>query len=199
MSTSAAKKEQLRSELRALRRSFVGSERCRQEEMIGQQIEVLLSRYTQGRIGIYLPFDGEVDISFLWEGELPVITPMNQDSLSSRFVFPVHKKNSELRFVEPQTWDDSQVLPVANGPTIPLSDLRVMLVPGVAFCPNSGLRLGLGGGHYDRTLSLCKEKTWRLDAFGVGFSFQQRTDIPREPWDTPLDGLISESGIRIFT
>ena len=199
MSVPLVNKPQIRSELRSVRRAFVGSERHLHEQKISEHIKSLLSRYTVGRIGLYLPFDGEVNISLLWGGGLPTQAQLRHTDLSSRFVFPIHTKGKELRFVEPKTWDESRPLPVASGPIISLSELQVMLVPGVVFCPNTGFRIGLGGGHYDRTLSLREEKAWRLDAFGVGFSFQQRTDIPKDPWDIPLDGLISESGFRIFT
>lgn len=198
MSVPFAKKK-IRSDLRSIRGTFLGSERKKSEQKINQQIQNVLSKYPFGRIGVYLPFDGEVDISFLWGGGLPTKAQMASNTLSSRFVFPIHEKGKELRFVEPEVWNQSQSLPMATGPVISLSELRVMLVPGVAFCPKTGMRVGLGGGHYDRTLSLREENAWRLDAFGVGFSFQQRPDIPRDPWDIPLDGLICESGIRVFT
>lgn len=194
-----SEKHKIRLELRSSRRSFLGASRRRAEQDICGSIEQLLLRYPKGKIGVYFPFDGEVNVSQLW-GESRLTPPQTiKGTFAGRLVFPVHKPNSELTFVEPIKWDLTKNLPIAVGPQVGLAAISILLVPGVAFCPQTGLRIGLGGGHYDRTLALRNEKAWRVHAFGVGFTFQQRTDLPREAWDIPLDGLISDSGFKTFT
>jgi len=156
-------------------------------------------------IGAYLAFDGEVNLSLLWgggrlmiddpEGPFPENTIETSHPLRSKLVFPRHQPGRPLSFVRPIRWVGEGALPLPEGPIVPLTEIEVLLIPGVAFCSSQGGRLGLGGGHYDRTLALRVNKTWSVKAFGVGFSFQQRSQLPLEPWDAQLDGLFTENGL----
>lgn len=63
----------------------------------------------------------------------------------------------------------------------------LVLVPGVAF-DHHGVRLGRGGGHYDRALV-------RLPgAVRVGLAFEEQlvAALPREPWDVLMDWVVTE-------
>lgn len=60
-----------------------------------------------------------------------------------------------------------------------------VLVPGVGF-DRQGYRLGQGGGFYDRLLDQRPD----LCAIGVGFACQLVAEIPREPHDQPVRGLV---------
>jgi 5-formyltetrahydrofolate cyclo-ligase len=64
---------------------------------------------------------------------------------------------------------------------------EVILVPLVAF-DSRLMRLGQGAGHYDRALSLLE------DAFSVGiaWSVQQAPSLPADPWDIPLNAILTE-------
>ena len=53
----------------------------------------------------------------------------------------------------------------------------------------NGNRLGLGGGHYDRTLV---QDSWRGITFGVAFDLQLVEFIPNDPWDQSVDEIITE-------
>ncbi|MCM1982684.1 5-formyltetrahydrofolate cyclo-ligase [Lyngbya confervoides] len=65
----------------------------------------------------------------------------------------------------------------------------LILVPLVA-CDRRGYRLGYGGGYYDRFL------TQKLaPAIGIGFDACVVNTLPVDPWDQPLDGICTESGI----
>ena len=62
-----------------------------------------------------------------------------------------------------------------------------------------GNRMGMGGGFYDTTLG----KGYRSGAkkplkIGWCYDFQVVEQLQRQPWDVPLDGLITPSGIRWF-
>ncbi|WP_227677010.1 5-formyltetrahydrofolate cyclo-ligase [Psychrobacter sp. JCM 18900] len=78
------------------------------------------------------------------------------------------------------------------------SELNVIICPLVAVDLN-GNRMGMGGGFYDTTLgkSYCSG-TSRPLKIGWCYDFQVVEQLARQPWDVPLDGLITPSGIRWF-
>ena len=65
----------------------------------------------------------------------------------------------------------------------------LMLLPAVAVDPQ-GHRVGYGGGYYDKYL----EKHPELTKVAVVFSFQVYDSVPEEPYDIPLDGIVTEEG-----
>jgi 5-formyltetrahydrofolate cyclo-ligase len=73
---------------------------------------------------------------------------------------------------------------------------RVVLVPLLAFDAR-GYRMGYGGGFYDRTLEMLRAAGPVL-ALGFGFAAQEIETVPTEPTDQPLDGMITEAGLRWF-
>jgi 5-formyltetrahydrofolate cyclo-ligase len=50
------------------------------------------------------------------------------------------------------------------------------------------MRLGQGAGHYDRALSVLDNCT----SIGVAWSVQQANILPTDPWDVPLDAVLTE-------
>jgi 5-formyltetrahydrofolate cyclo-ligase len=61
----------------------------------------------------------------------------------------------------------------------------------VAF-DRQGNRLGMGGGFYDRTLS----QSFRLTKFiGLAHSCQETDSIAPQPWDIPLQAIVTERDI----
>jgi 5-formyltetrahydrofolate cyclo-ligase len=83
-------------------------------------------------------------------------------------------------------------VPAADG--LP-SDPSIILVPLLAF-DRSGMRLGQGGGHYDRALKAAAlsmaEKGCTLLKIGIAWSVQEFTDLPCESWDVRLDAILTE-------
>lgn len=69
-------------------------------------------------------------------------------------------------------------------------DLAV--APGLAFDP-AGMRLGHGGGHYDRLLALPVLR----GAFKVGLAFEMQVvkALPGCPWDVAMDAVVTELGV----
>ena len=63
----------------------------------------------------------------------------------------------------------------------------VVLVPLVAF-DSRLMRLGQGAGHYDRALSLLESTT----AIGIAWSVQHAPAIAADPWDVPMDAILTE-------
>ncbi|KRG33367.1 5-formyltetrahydrofolate cyclo-ligase [Psychrobacter sp. P11G3] len=77
-------------------------------------------------------------------------------------------------------------------------ELDVIICPLVAV-DKHGNRMGMGGGFYDTTLgNSYRSGTSRPLKIGWCYDFQVVEQLARQPWDVPLDGLITPSGIRWF-
>jgi len=109
-------------------------------------------------------------------------------------------KNDDLEFV--QVLDLSELVHGAFGvlepqgsQLVPLSELDLVVVPGVAF-DRSGHRLGYGRGFYDRALLAC-----RVDCTKIGFAYdsQLHTALPSANHDQKLSALITEERTLNFT
>ena len=68
--------------------------------------------------------------------------------------------------------------------------IDLVLLPGPAF-DAAGHRIGMGGGYYDRYLPLCPDAKRML----VAFSCQQVEDFMPDPWDVPMDTVVTERGL----
>jgi 5-formyltetrahydrofolate cyclo-ligase len=76
--------------------------------------------------------------------------------------------------------------------------LSVLFVPLVAF-DDHGSRLGMGAGYYDRYLGGIPTSLRPL-VVGLAHEVQRSTtQLPRQPWDVPLDAVVTESGWRAFS
>ena len=68
---------------------------------------------------------------------------------------------------------------------------QLRLVPCVGFGPG-GLRLGYGGGFYDRTLATLEPRPFTV---GVGYAHGFIPWLEGEPHDVPLDAVLTEDGV----
>ncbi len=78
-------------------------------------------------------------------------------------------------------------------PCIALCDLDLIVIPLLAFDAH-GQRLGWGAGHYDRTLATYQGSR-RPYLLGLGYACQSMHRLPADPWDCPLDGILTEEGL----
>lgn len=140
------------------------------------------------RLGLYLATDGEVDLSGAaeeleargWQVLLPVIGPARSMTFAP---WSPGSPVVENRFGVAEPAHDDADLVAADA-------LRVVVVPCVAV-DRSGHRLGFGAGYYDRALAAATA-TLRV---GVAFEVQVVERIRPEPWDVPLDVVVTESGV----
>ena len=90
---------------------------------------------------------------------------------------------SSLRFLEP---------PKQN-PFVEKIDL--MIIPGLAFSRRFE-RLGFGKGHFDYFIEAYRKRHQSEPVkVGVAFNFQLFDQIPTDPWDSPLDAIVTESEV----
>ena len=92
---------------------------------------------------------------------------------------------------EPLELDEAGV--PAPFPLAEVVDPDLILTPLLAFDGQGG-RLGQGGGYYDRTFAA------RPDVTRIGFAYagQEVDDLPAEPHDIRLHGVLTETGYRPF-
>lgn len=83
--------------------------------------------------------------------------------------------------------------PSADCPVTSLDDIDVAFVPGLAW-DATGARLGRGAGYYDRLFDGSKSGDGPL-RLGLFFGAQRLEAIPMDPWDAPLDVIVSEDGV----
>ena len=98
-----------------------------------------------------------------------------------------------------RAWDHREAL--VDGPlgtshpsetgAVALPDL--LLVPLLAF-DRRRQRLGYGAGHYDATLTALRAEKPVL-AVGVAYAAQEVPEVPTDPWDQPLDLILTEAEI----
>lgn len=84
-------------------------------------------------------------------------------------------------------------VPPSTAAVRPIEDLDVVLVPLVAF-DAAGTRVGMGAGYYDRAFAPGRHLR-RPRLVGLGYAWQEVAHLVREPWDVPLDAVLTERGL----
>jgi 5-formyltetrahydrofolate cyclo-ligase len=183
----------LRRKMRAQRRALESREHHRRSAAICRSLlsEPIFARAR--RFAAYLSNDGEPDLGQLLYraalmGKRIYLPALHRKSL---WFLPLSSNatmvQNQFGIAEPACHPDQRVKPFA---------LDLVLVPLVAF-DDSGSRLGMGGGYYDRSFAYLHQRAhWRRPRLiGVGFEFQRAFEIPSRPWDVRLDGIITEHGL----
>lgn len=103
--------------------------------------------------------------------------------------------------LEMRLWEQGAPLYPSGFGTLAPSEVAPRVEPDVVVMPllgfdARGTRLGYGGGYYDRTLAGMHKRP-RL--VGLAFSGQELPEVPREPHDWPLDMIVTELGLRVFS
>lgn len=82
--------------------------------------------------------------------------------------------------------------PDADSPSVTVAEVDVFLVPGLLF-DAAGVRLGRGGGHYDRLLAGA-----RPDARAIGICYAERrvARLPAHPWDVAVHAVVHENAFE---
>ncbi|WZL78118.1 5-formyltetrahydrofolate cyclo-ligase [Eubacteriales bacterium mix99] len=72
---------------------------------------------------------------------------------------------------------------------IRVEEIDLAVIPGLAFDRKFN-RLGYGAGYYDRFLPKMRRDAAKI---GIGFAFQLVDQLPADPFDVPMDGIITDS------
>lgn len=171
--------------MRARRRAFEGCARLAAEATAQRHLVTSPWFTAAPRVALYRAFDGEVPTDAIERAAREA----GKDVVFAR----VRQRDAALVFVRPNRWTTAAIGPsVPHGPAVALADGDLIVVPGVAF-DAGGMRLGLGGGYYDRTLAETPAA-----AVGLAFECQRVARLPRAPWDRPVGALVTERGVHLF-
>lgn len=153
------------------------------------------------RIGFYMPANGEIDVRPLLDRAyamgvhcyLPIVPGRGHLKLwfSRMAGQPAWHPHWRLnRFGIPEFHPP-------RGRRLRAASLQRVFMPLLGF-DGRGYRIGMGGGYYDASLAfLGRRKAWRVpDLVGVAFAAQQTARVPNDPWDMPLDKILTERGLH---
>ena len=183
-----------RNEIRQKRKALHEDEVAKCSELV-RRVVLEHEFLKQNRcIASYHSFSGEIDTVEINKAlrlaghhmALPVIHPEEKGLMD----FYSYEKPEDLilnRFKIPE--------PVVSAKNlVQPHNLEVVIVPLVGF-NEKGERLGMGGGYYDRML---KKISCECLTLGLAYDFQLIPEIKNQPWDMPLDEVITPTKHYIF-
>jgi len=153
-----------------------------------QVLRVWLVGRSERSIGAYWPIKGEFDA-------LPALYRWSEAEPGRRRIgLPVIDRDTkQLRF---HVWfpgcpmeEDAYGIPKPKDTEA--FEPELLLVPCVGYGPR-GLRLGYGGGFYDRTLARLSPRPFTV---GIGYAHGYVPWLQAEPHDVPLDAMLVEDGV----
>ena len=176
----------LRKEMIERRKAVPLEEQRAANERIGNLLLEGFPSLAGATIGFYWPFNAEVD---------PRVALHRLRERGAVTALPVVvAKASPLEFREwyPGVETDPGVfnLPVPRSPKV-VPDVVLMPPVGV---DTRGYRLGYGGGYFDRTLASLSPQPLKI---GLAREVSRIETIHPQPWDIPMDFVITERGIHV--
>ena len=140
----------------------------------------------------YWPFRDEIDVR-------PLLAAL--EAMGCNCLLPVMIGRKEpLQFHQ---WKPGDVLESSRFGVLEPSKFHPSTTPDVVILPllafdRHGMRLGYGGGYYDRTLNALRRKGEVL-AIGVAYHDQEMDDIPHDAYDQKMDALVTDQAVIQFS
>lgn len=188
----ARARKALRAELRARRRAVPPETRARAARQVARHAERELALHPGQRIALYAPLGEELDVA-------PLARAVRRHGALVYLPRIVHPRACRMRFVADtgvMRRNRLGILEPEGTSFLAVRSLDIVFVPLVGF-DDSGMRLGMGAGYYDRAFAFLKLRAaWRRPKLiGVGFAAQRVAAIPGEPHDVRLDAVVTEDGV----
>jgi 5-formyltetrahydrofolate cyclo-ligase len=180
-------RQALRKQLRALRAAIAVPERVAASSAVADHLLQLPALRVARHVAGYWAIGGELPLHAV-VGRLPP---------TSRYCLPVLQDAGKLAFTP---WRTGEAVvanrfgipePEAKTPALEPCELDVVLLPLVGFT-RDGHRLGTGGGWYDRSFAFRHAMPAPPMLVGIGFACQQIDACEAQPWDVPLDAIVTE-------
>ena len=195
----ATDKSDLRRRLRTRRNTLSVEERRLAERRLALNVAGTRLFLTSRRIACYLPNDGEIDTRGVIEHigrlrktcYLPVLSRLSHDRLWFARIKPdTHFTPNRFGIPEPS---------VKARELVRAQALDLILMPLVGF-DDRGNRLGMGGGYYDRSLEFLRHRRcWRKPhVLGLAYDFQRLNGLDPDPWDVPLQGVVTDRAVYLY-
>ncbi|MBI3571373.1 MAG: 5-formyltetrahydrofolate cyclo-ligase [Gammaproteobacteria bacterium] len=192
-------KTELRRNLRARRNALPPEDQRLAAERLASNLVGTRLFLTSRRIACYLPNDGEIDTA-------PVIERIRR--LRKIFYLPVLSRLSHDRLWFAEARPKTKLVPnrfgipepvVKSRDLIHAQELDLILMPLVGF-DDRGNRLGMGGGFYDRSLEFLRHRSrWhKPHLLGIAYDFQRVNGLTADPWDVPLQGVITDQAVYLY-
>ncbi len=160
------------------------------------------SFYQQAKsIALYLPSDGEVDISSLLKETLKqnkrCYLPIISNKEKGLMHFALYHKDIALK---------KNCFAILE-PAYKKADLKTALEIDLVLAPlvgfdNQGNRMGMGGGYYDRALEHLKNNCnshVKPIFVGIAHELQRVNSLEKNAWDISLHAVVTEQGVDYFS
>ncbi len=143
------------------------------------------------RIAFYVARDGEISPHLLMRqaramGKRCYLPVMRKDRSCRLFFMPYEpgstRRESRYRIEEPRYAPARALAPAA---------LNLVLMPLVAF-DDSGARLGMGKGYYDRSFAFTRRGLWPVRLVGLAHECQRVEKLEAAIWDVPLEMIATD-------
>lgn len=180
------KKKEIRRQIRQLKASVIPQSGKQLSMAIQERLLQMDEVSAAGTILLYYNLPDEVATTYLLEklssrtgGEKRIILPVvDGENLLLKEYRPGLISGGYCNIMEPE-----------GDECIPAGEIELAIIPGVAFDAGCN-RLGRGKGFYDRLLPQLRCRT-----IGLAYSFQIVDEIPCEPFDKPLDMVLTENAL----
>ena len=192
-SSPGGARRQLRASLVARRRGVPARERQSTSLLVARNVDRALQLRSHWRIAVYAALPDELDtaplIALAQERGCRLYLPRIDRRRASRAMQFVDMRSplrrNRLGIAEP-----------AATATIGARWLDVVFLPLVGF-DRRGVRLGTGGGYYDRAFAFRRSRSaWFAPRLvGLAYAFQQLEYITAAPHDVRMDAVVTEEGI----
>jgi 5-formyltetrahydrofolate cyclo-ligase len=191
--TLSAARRSLRASLNARRRQLSAVERAELSERVARNADRALHLQGGWRIAAYAALPWELDAAPLIE---------LAESRGCRVYLPrIDRQRSSrgMRFVARQQLSRRNRLGIdepQGAASIGARWLDLVFLPLVGF-DRHGLRLGTGGGFYDRAFAFRQLRSaWRAPRLiGLAYAFQELESICAAAHDVPMDAVVTEEGM----
>lgn len=156
----------------------------------------------QAKVGLYFDDFGELPTQPIVDwllrsgylGYLPVVGSLGRDNKVMRFAAINRPRLSQL----PNVRHSLGMKQISSRKLLWADELDLIFCPLVV-ADLFGNRMGMGGGFYDSTLTkVSRIGNHRTLIIGWCYDFQVVEKLQRQPWDVPLDGLITPNTLRWF-
>lgn len=186
-----------RQRLRRLRGALPKDERRAAERAILRHLQKLNVFRPGARVAVFLAMRGEVNLAGGFGRAARAGTHLYAPRIVSRRRLAMHflplgrggaTATNWYGIAEPTAPVTCRLAPLA---------FDTIVVPLLGF-DRRGVRLGMGAGYYDRTLTrrLDPTRTFRRPRLvGVAYACQELPAIEAAPWDVPLDYVVTEAEI----